>query len=160
MKRPARSLARIILLAGPFVFFAFLPCVVRADLAEPSILGVWETQENSRIRFYECGGAVCGKLVWLKHKDRRDENNPDPALRERPLLGLTLFENFRKTDRGVWGKGTIYDPVDGTLHGKRIDISLQLDGADRLKLEGCFSIFCRKREMTRYRPQVRQVPPQ
>src|SRR4051812_34209717 len=53
--------------------------------AEPT--GTWLTQTGtSRIRVADCGGALCGTIVWLKEpndpdtgKPKTDKNNSDAA---------------------------------------------------------------------------------
>src|SRR5918912_3576549 len=73
MKRLAVSLAALLWLC------------VRAFALDPT--GEWLVADrDSRIRLGSCGGALCGVLVWTK-QPARDVHNPDPAMRNRPLLG-------------------------------------------------------------------------
>ena len=61
-------------------------------------MGTWLTQGgNSRIRIADCGGALCGTIVWLKEpndaetgKPKTDKNNSDAAKRSRPLIGVQI----------------------------------------------------------------------
>ena len=39
-----------------------------------------------------------------------------PALRERPLIGLEIFEGFEYKGKGRWKGGTIYDPNSGNTY--------------------------------------------
>ena len=39
--------------------------------------------------------------------------NENPALRTRPLLGLTVLRGLRRSDDGTWKDGEIYNPDDG-----------------------------------------------
>ena len=47
-----------------------------------------------------CGGALCGRVVSLRSPldeggcDLRDKNNPDPTLRNRPLIGLEILRGL------------------------------------------------------------------
>ena len=73
----------------------FLAAVALAGLAGPALAadpaGMWLTQGgNSRIRLADCGGALCGTIVWLKEpndpdtgKPKTDKNNVDAAHRSR-----------------------------------------------------------------------------
>lgn len=83
-----------------------------------------------------------GHLVWLKDdryhpsdgpaldgKPVMDLNNPDPALRSRPMLGLKLLWDLRYEDQH-WIGGRIYDSDDGHT----FDCSVQMKDADHLKL--------------------------
>src|SRR5882724_9699894 len=49
--------------------------------------GVWLTKDqDAQVRIADCGGAICGTIVWLKEaidkqtgKPPTDGHNPDPA---------------------------------------------------------------------------------
>ena len=66
----------------------------------------------------------------------KDENNPDPALRERPLTGLELFTNFSYDGDGRWSGGTIYDPNSG----KTYRCIITWVDADTLKVRGYIGV--------------------
>lgn len=59
--------------------------------------GTWYTKDNeSQIRITNCGGALCGSLVWLQEPNNptngeplTDRHNPDPNKQSRPLLQLS-----------------------------------------------------------------------
>ena len=100
-------------------------------------VGLWETGE-SHIEVYHCGDLLCGRIVALDDpldlagKPRVDTNNPDPALRTRPIMGMDLIAGFsRKSDR-KWVGGTIYDPRDGKTY--KCKMTLRKDGT--LKVRG------------------------
>lgn len=100
-------------------------------------LGLWESGE-SHIEIYHCGERLCGRIAALDEpldengKPKLDDNNPDPALRTRPILGMDLIADFsRKSDR-KWVNGTIYDPRDGKTY--KCKMTLQKDGT--LKVRG------------------------
>ena len=95
---------------------AFLLFVVAARAETPA--GVWNTG-SSHVEIYGCGALLCGRIIALDEpldkdgKEKTDTNNPDPALRGRPIIGMDLIAGFsRKGDR-KWVGGTIYDPRDG-----------------------------------------------
>ena len=100
-------------------------------------LGLWDADE-SQIEIYHCGELLCGRVAALEEpldKDgnpKLDVNNPDPALRTRPILGMDLIADFsRKSDR-QWVNGKIYDPRDGKTY--KCKMTLQKDGT--LKVRG------------------------
>jgi uncharacterized protein (DUF2147 family) len=94
------------------------------------ILGVWNNEDGrAKIEIFHCGGHYCGRIVWLKQPDypaddaggmgrtpRVDRDNPNPALRNRRLLGLQIMEGFTYSGANSWDKGVIYDPESGNLH--------------------------------------------
>lgn len=57
---------------------------------------------------------------WPEGSLRRDENNPNPSLRDRPVIGIDMLHNFRKRNK-IW-KGRIYDPESGKSYSAQIRI--------------------------------------
>ncbi|WP_299812094.1 DUF2147 domain-containing protein [uncultured Roseibium sp.] len=86
----------------------------------------------SKIRIAPCGGALCGKLIWLRDP-RKDTKNPDAAKRGRPLLGVQIVQSMQPTGKDGQWKGKVYNAEDGKTYTGFI----ALTGADKLKLEGC-----------------------
>lgn len=64
---------------------------------------------------------------------RRDDRNPDEALRHRPLVGLELLDGYR-FGNGRW-EGRIYDPESGNTYASR----MERDGP-RLKMRGYVAV--------------------
>lgn len=108
------------------------------------IVGCWLTQKgDARVQFYEDGrneGRFLGRLAWLKEpngdngRPALDENNPDPALRNHPILGLVIV-HVAYSGRGSW-KGTVYDPDNG----KTFSCHISMSGPGTLKLRGYLGI--------------------
>jgi uncharacterized protein DUF2147 len=52
------------------------------------------------VQIFDCSGLLCGRIIWLeKARDTagrlvRDNKNPDPVFRERPLCGLTVIQGL------------------------------------------------------------------
>lgn len=115
-----------------------------------AIVGVWNTADNdAKIEMYRCGGGYCGRIVYLEEpnyppNDKQgmggqpmiDRNNPNPALRKRPLIGLTFLEGFRYQGDNVWDGGRIYNPENGKFYKARISLA---DG-DHILLRGYWGI--------------------
>lgn len=113
------------------------------------ILGSWKTEGgDSKLELFKCGGKICGKIVWLKvpkyidsvdgpiGKTKVDWKNPDPALRNRPILGLQIMKGFTAKSNYRWDKGVCYDPETG----KSYQCKMQLASPDRLDLRGYIGI--------------------
>jgi uncharacterized protein (DUF2147 family) len=105
--------------------FAFILCfasfaATSVDAQSATPVGVW-LHPNGRIQMEisPCGDALCANLVWFKQPNDDqgvpwvDVNNPDPALRTRPLLGLTVLKGLRRTASDTWEDGKVYNPDDG-----------------------------------------------
>lgn len=102
----------------------------------------------SVVEVSRCGDALCAELRWLWDvgvAGRRglDDENPDEDLRDRPLIGISLFERFRP-DGERW-KGRIYNPEDGRTYRA----TLARRGANALRLRGCLGPFCRSQTWRR-----------
>lgn len=122
-------------------------------LAAPRpILGTWATGDgSSNIAFEPCGTRICGRIVWLEEPIDRatgqpltDRNNPDAALRSRPILGLPLFPGLEPDDDHWTGK--VYNADDG----KSYDVTVKRKDPGHLEVEGClFAILCKSETWTK-----------
>ena len=74
------------------------------------------------LQIFDCRGLLCGKIVWLSIPDDPagqpdlDHRNPDPALRQRHLCGLTIVWGLRPAGQNHWSNGRLYDPKDGITY--------------------------------------------
>ncbi len=115
------------------------------------IVGFWLTQKgDAQVQFYS-GGQIkgrpsfLGRLAWLRQpnddngRPALDDNNPNPALRSHPILGLVIIHAVYRGG-GQW-EGTVYDPDNG----KTYSCSIRLAGPDTMKMRGYlgFSLFGR-----------------
>lgn len=109
-------------------------------------VGTW-IMENGKItvRVAPCDGNLCGKIVAMKKpldkkgNPKRDKHNPDPALRSRPVIGLTIMAQMKPDGERRWA-GKIYNPDDGNTYTSYMSL---VDG--RMKVEGCvLAVLCEK----------------
>lgn len=103
------------------------------------------------VRVTECGNSLCGTIVALKEpldghgRPKRDKENPNPELRNRPIVGLMILSNMRPDGDNRW-KGTIYNPDDGRTYSSR----MKLQGENLMKVEGCvIGVLCKAMKFTR-----------
>ena len=101
-------------------------------------IGVWlHANKRIRVEIAPCGDRLCGKIVWFKWPNDAqglplvDLKNADPALRTRPLLGLTVLRGLRPTGERTWEDGKIYNPDDGVDY--RALMSIEDNGALRVR---------------------------
>ncbi|MBB2151623.1 DUF2147 domain-containing protein [Pedobacter gandavensis] len=107
----------IVLLSG-------LPAFSQESPQNPDrIVGKWMTEKkNLIVEVYKHDHKYKAKIVWFDDTDdlsrpaemRRDDQNPDPSLRKRKILGLEilkLLEYNQKTNS--WEDGIIYDALTG-----------------------------------------------
>jgi uncharacterized protein (DUF2147 family) len=114
-----------------------------AFAADPS--GTWRLDNGKvTVKVRQCGGEVCANIVALKeptYKDgtpKIDKYNKNPALRNRPLIGLAVLSDMKPTGDSTWA-GNIYNADDGRTYSA----TMSLDGST-MKLKGCVAgIFCK-----------------
>ncbi len=84
--------------------------------------GVWLIDGKVAVQIFDCEGLLCGRILWLrKPRDPQgqfdvDKKNPDPALRQRRLCGLTILWGLRSLGPDRWGDGWFYNPDDGETY--------------------------------------------
>lgn len=121
-------------------------------LAADSATGTWRLSNGKvTVKVAPCGGGLCGRVVALKKprdgkgRPRLDKENPNPALRTRPVIGLTILSNMRASGEGSWA-GTIYNPDDGNTYSSR----MQLVSPSTMKVDGCVAgVFCKSMKFIR-----------
>ena len=118
-----------------------------------AILGVWVTPNGEGyVEIRKSGDAYDGTIIGgADETPRLDEKNPDPALRDRALLGLTIMEGFVYDSDRRWNNGRIYDPNTG----KTYKCKLELEDDGTLDVRGFVGIplFGRTETFTRRNPQ-------
>jgi uncharacterized protein (DUF2147 family) len=121
----------------------FLATIAGADEATYSVAGTWLSEDGTGLVNIELGengpvGTIAGAPDGAdQHKPSdKDELNPDPALRDRLLLGLTIMDSFTSAGEGKWKGGRIYDPNSG----KTYKCKLNLVDPNTLELRGYIGI--------------------
>jgi uncharacterized protein (DUF2147 family) len=118
--------------------------------ADPT--GTWLTQAGtSRVKIADCGGALCGTIIWLKEpndpetgKPKTDKNNSDSAKRSRPLMGVQIVLGMKPNGADKWA-GQVYNAEDGKTYSG----SFTLTGASKADLKGCVAFICKSKGWTR-----------
>ncbi len=90
-------------------------------LAGTSPVGTWiDHSGEGAVEISDCGGKLCGTVVWLKSAANNETCN------------LQVIGNAKPSSGGVWQGGWIYDPEAKTKY----DVELTPMGGDRLKVFG------------------------
>ena len=125
-----------------FTVLIFTTSLVFAGVNPDDILGVWQAGKGKgHIQIFKENGKYYGKLIWITNpkdvngKPKLDKNNPNAALRNKPLLGLTMLKDF-KYDDGEWSGGQVYNPSDG----KEYKAYIKLKDLNTLDLRGYVGI--------------------
>lgn len=127
MAYPLRNIILIVIAAILF-FWVSDASALRGD----DILGFWnDTEHSAVIEIYKCGKKYCGKIDKAKKGPKTDENNPEPGLRGRPIIGMELMKGFSFNGK-EWKGGKVYDPTTGNTYSGK----MRLTSPDTLKLRG------------------------
>ena len=110
-----------------------------AEIAMETVEGVWLSADGTgwiKIELSDNGliGSIAGSPDESGNRGPSDKDklNPDPALRDRLLLGLTIMDGFTYAGGGKWKNGRIYDPNSG----KTYKCKLTLVDENTLELRG------------------------
>jgi uncharacterized protein (DUF2147 family) len=114
--------------------------------------GTWSMSNGKvTIKVDDCGGNLCARIVGLKEpiskidgKPKVDRENPDPAKRKRPLIGLSLLIGMKPAGENSW-QGAIYNPDDGKTYSATVRYS-----GSEMKVKGCVAgILCKTNTFVR-----------
>jgi uncharacterized protein (DUF2147 family) len=118
-------------------------------LADPT--GLWLAKDGAHVSIATCGDALCAVLASTKSPTDpetgapwTDKRNSNPALRSRPLVGVSVLVGMRPDGDGKWS-GHLYNTDDGrTYFGNLIEID-----ARTIRIEGCVGLICGGDNLTR-----------
>lgn len=143
----------------PILAIAAATASASAAPLDPS--GYWNDKDQaSIIRISPCATppAYCGTVVWLKEPldkgmPQTDTNNPDPAKRSRPILGMDVFSELIAED-DHW-KGKAYNSDDGKTYDITFKVFPDKVNGDKGEITGCvLRILCKSETFTK----VQAVP--
>jgi uncharacterized protein (DUF2147 family) len=118
--------------------------------------GDWRVADGvANIRVAQCNGNMWGVVAWEKEPGGHDTNNPDPAKKARPTLGMPILINMkRKAGADQW-EGQVYNANDGKLY----DSTITPSGPDQLENRGCvLGFLCGGETWTRVGPTIPSSP--
>ena len=116
------------------LLFGSLGLIGTAQAAEP--YGVWmRPSTGSHVRFYNCGGKLCGKVVAVKEKSRKRE------------IGKSIMRRAVKSGANSW-KGKLTDVGTGKVYSGTVTAQ----SANALSVKACIApILCRTETWRRVR---------
>ena len=125
---------------------AVIVCLTTPFASAEDVTGTWIMKDGKvTVRLDPCDGNLCGIIVAMKKpldkhgNPKRDKHNPNPALRSRPLIGLTIITGMRPDGEQSWA-GEIYNPDDGHTYNSYMTLA---DG--QMKVKGCvLGVLCEK----------------
>jgi uncharacterized protein (DUF2147 family) len=129
-------------------------CVAPAFAVDPT--GDWRVADGvANIRVAQCNGSMWGVVAWEKEAGGRDSNNPDPAKKTRPTLGMPILIDMKKKAGADQWEGQVYNAKDGQLYSSTITPT----GSDQLEIKGCvLGFLCGGETWTRVAPPIPSSP--
>ena len=111
----------IMLAAGALLFAS----IGHAHAAEP--YGVWQRPSTgTQVRFYNCGGKLCGKVVAVKDQSRKEE------------IGKSILRGAVKSGANTWN-GKLIDVGTGKIYSGVVS----MESPHALIVKGCVAyILC------------------
>ncbi len=133
------------------LLLSIFPLLATANQAQ-DIEGVWlNANGDGYIEFIINDDVLTGTIIGSplpEDEYRKDENNPDPALRERLLEGTTILKDFTYAGDKLWKGGTIYDPNNGKTYDCKItfidDQTIEVRGYIGISLFGRTEVWTRE----------------
>lgn len=126
-----------------FIAIALLISINAFGAGSGDVLGAWKAEgTNSKLVLFRCGEKICGKIISPKGpedidsrhgsvgKAEVDSKNPDPALRNRPIIGMEIMKGFTAKGDNQWENGICYNPESG----KSYKCKMHMVSPERLEL--------------------------
>ncbi|MBC7922013.1 MAG: DUF2147 domain-containing protein [Ferruginibacter sp.] len=113
-----------------------------------AILGEWlSAKKDTRVLIYRQENRYYGKITWGTGASTKDEKNPNPAFRDRDVVGLAILRDFAYDGDDTWEGGSIYDPREGKVYACKMTLknanSLHIRGFVGVSLFGRSEVWSR-----------------
>ena len=122
--------------------------ISQGALANMSPVGLWKTidedtnEAKSYVRITQNDKVLSGKVETILDPAKQTGicKECDGALKNQPILGMTIITDVKPEDDGVWGDGEILDPTNGKTY--TVQLTPQNDGKT-LEVRGYIGFFYR-----------------
>jgi uncharacterized protein (DUF2147 family) len=135
-REPAANVAPPAPVLEPNAVAAIAPpqaAVSAIEASEPSPVGEWLVEDGeASIRIEECGNNLCGVVSGAKNWNETDSKNPNPELRNRPIIGTPILLDMKPAKSNRW-EGRAYNSKNGQTYTANIS----LNNPQSLRVEGC-----------------------
>lgn len=139
------------------VFLFFAGSVAASADDQSAYHGLWWNEDKSGIFELQASaeGGIEGVTRWGNGPDT-DKHNPDPALKDRSLLGITFLWGFDYVEKkNRWKDGKVYDPNNGKTYDAKME--LEKDGSI-LKMRGYIGVSLFGRTARFERVKANELP--
>ncbi len=123
-----------------------------------SVLGYWKTIDDvtekpkSILEIYEDEEGVSARVVEILVDGRKDALcvKCEGPRKNKPIKGMTIFDDLKRVDENTFGQGEILDPETGKEY--RVKIWIDPESPDQLKVRGYIAFFYRTQTWRRVSP--------
>ena len=123
-----------------------------------SVLGHWKTIDDvtekpkSILEIYEDKEGVSARVVEVLVEGKEDALciKCEGAKKNKPIKGMTIFDDLKRVDENTFGQGEILDPETGKKY--RVKIWIDPETPDQLKVRGYIAFFYRTQTWRRVSP--------
>jgi len=129
------------------LIFAIACSVPATGAAEPSPVGRWVTYShrtnapNGIIEIKMDHGTLKGTVVQMLNRPASLPpaicRNCSGALKDAPVVGLTILWGLTKNGSASWDSGSILDPNTGNIYSAKVELQ---DGGQKLLVRGYLGI--------------------
>jgi len=119
-------------------------------------VGDWLVKDGyANIRIDICSGKLWGIVAWEKIPGGIDSENPDPAKKMRPTLGIPILMGLARKGPNKW-QGEIYNSQNGKMYSANVSLADE----NTLDLEGCLftDFMCLTQKWTRVKTPASATP--
>jgi uncharacterized protein (DUF2147 family) len=123
------------------IIFLFSGNAIAQRVSGPELIcGKWENKDKTlRIQIYTVKNDFEAKIIWFSDTEGKpmsywkDKRNPDPAQRNRTILGMSILNGLRyNAEAHAWEDGKVYD----SKHGKEWSAAAEIGPKGTLKVRG------------------------
>lgn len=140
-----------------FIMIAFATLAANADNRQSFEGYYWNQNKSAIIQLTLDGDSIKGFTAWSDGPDTiTDTQNPDPALRDRPIIGMTFLWGFEYADKkNRWKDGKIYDPNNGKTYDAKLSLK---ENGNILEMRGYVGISLLGRTVEMERVSKEDMP--
>ncbi|MEN6445152.1 MAG: DUF2147 domain-containing protein [Candidatus Cloacimonas sp.] len=119
----------------PFLLFLVaalicMPILLLGNEESNRLVGYWLTgDKTTKIEIFQNGDSTfAGKIIWLKEpndsqgKPKKDVNNPNEKLRDRPLLNMVILTDLILESHTKYKNGKLYEPETGKTYSAKVEL--------------------------------------
>ncbi len=131
------------------LWLTLIGLAVSSILSAQSVVGKWKTiddrsgMEKSILNVYLKGEKLYAEVVQILEKGKENAVciNCKGPLKDKPIIGMKIFNGLEKIGNNEYGKGSVFDPENGDSY--RCKVWLNEKDPNELMVRGYVAFFFR-----------------